>query len=94
MNAFCGLLQTDLDDAIAQLKCDVDVLKCVQSGPSTSATATLPVQSKPAAFMTTKVLSETPIQTMQSMEAPQPTDPETPQTTLTPTVTPVGTRLR
>ena len=53
VNTFCSLLEGNLDDAIAQLKYYMDVLKCVQSELSTSAMATPPVQSKPAAFMTT-----------------------------------------
>ena len=39
LNAFCSLLHADLDDAFAQIKCDIDMLKCVQSLPSTSSTA-------------------------------------------------------
>ena len=47
--------EADLMDTVAQLQLEVDALKFVQSGPSTSATKALPVQSKPAAFTSTKV---------------------------------------
>ena len=42
-------------DTVAHLQLEVEVLKCVQSWPSTSAMKVLPVQSKPAAFTSTKV---------------------------------------
>ena len=47
--------EADLMDTVAYLQLEVEALKCVQSGPSTSATKTLPVQSKPVAFTSTKV---------------------------------------
>ena len=40
---------------MAHLQLEVEVLKCVQSRLSMSATKALPVQSKPAAFTSTKV---------------------------------------
>ena len=51
VNDLCSLLLADL----AQIECEIDALKFVQSGPSTSATATSPVRSKPAAFTTAQV---------------------------------------
>ena len=42
-------------DTVVQLQLAVDALKSVQSEPSTSATKAPPVQSKPAAFTSTKV---------------------------------------
>ena len=42
-------------DTVVHLQLEVEVLKFVQSGPSVSATKSLPVQSKPAAFTSTKV---------------------------------------
>ena len=48
--------EADLMDTVAQLQLEVDALKSVQSGPSASATKTPPVQSKLAAFTSTKVL--------------------------------------
>ena len=46
--------EADLMDTVAHLQLEVEALKFVQSGPST-ATKALPVQSKPAAFTSTKV---------------------------------------
>ena len=51
----CGPQQADLMDTVAQLQFEIDALKFVQPGQSTSATRTPPVQPKPAAFTTTKV---------------------------------------
>ena len=42
-------------DTVAHLQLEVEALKFGQSGPSTFATKTLPVQSKPVAFTSTKV---------------------------------------
>ena len=47
--------EADLMDKVAQLQLEVETLKFVQSGPSTSATETPPVQSKPSACTSTKV---------------------------------------
>ena len=40
-----GTRQADLMDTVAQLQFEIDVLKFVQSGQSTSATGTPPVQT-------------------------------------------------
>ena len=40
---------------VAHLQLEVEALKFVQSGPSTLTMKTLPVQSKPVAFTSTKV---------------------------------------
>ena len=42
-------------DMVAHLQLEVEVLNCVQSRPSTSATKALLVQAKPAVFTSTKV---------------------------------------
>ena len=47
--------QANLMDSVAQLQFEIDVLKFVQPGQSTSATGTLLVQPKLVAFTTTKV---------------------------------------
>ena len=48
--------EANLIDTVAHLQLEVDALKFVQSGPSTSATKVPPVQSKRAAFTSAKVL--------------------------------------
>ena len=47
--------EADLMDTVMQLQFEVDMLKFVQSGPSTSAMKAQLVQSKPVAFTSTKV---------------------------------------
>ena len=42
-------------NTVAHLQLEVEALKCVQSGPSTLDMKTLPVQSKPVAFASSKV---------------------------------------
>ena len=44
-----------LMDTVAHLQLEVEALKSVQAGPSTVASKTLPVRSKPVEFMSTKV---------------------------------------
>ena len=43
--------EADLMNMVVHLQLEVEVLKFVQSGPSTSATKSLPVQSKPEACL-------------------------------------------
>ena len=47
--------EADLMDTVAHMQLEVEALKCVQSGPSTSVARALPVQSKPAVFTSAKV---------------------------------------
>ena len=47
--------EADLMDTVAHLQLEVEALKFVQSGTSTLNMKTLPVQSKPVAFTSTKV---------------------------------------
>ena len=47
--------EADVMNTVMQLQLEVDMLKFVQSWPSTSAMKTMLVQSKPAAFTSTKV---------------------------------------
>ena len=47
--------EADMMDTVAHLQLEVAALKFVQSGPSTLAMKTVPVQSKPVAYTSTKV---------------------------------------